>query len=501
MNASFQRALYAITLAAAAAAAPAQRALLLTPSTDETTRSGSNGTSLAVLRYHGIGVVTPDAANPYSAETFAHHLAIQTLAGDEDGDGDVHTPGLTGGIDALLVTPWDFDPLQGFRPRQRPVTLADVYFSPKTDVGTNVSGAPGLRQGDVGRFTRIGAANGQVERFISAEQLIAALGMFDPATNQPLNAPAIDVDGITVSIDRDIFVTFDADHALRLRLGPPPGVLTNFVLQDGAIAVIPAAAWTPNTLGNVGAVTPGRGMIALTEANVNALLGAAMATNVAGACVNTTTDTEDVAIDIDGGTFQVTWGGMLYTFADLLLGSENLTGCGVVTTRGGGAIAQVNGRALATPCGVGPTVGPQMGMAASATMGWLAGLESVAKTPFWFTLGSPAARPLGGPVQVEVGTNLSAPAALVGLGLGVLPVSPSLPVGPWGAGNLGFPELYPAIVGNPLFLVPLAPGAGAARFGVLTFGASPVIPQGVLFQALALTPGNLLHLSTPETLH
>lgn len=495
---SFHSALLTIALTAAA---PAQRSLLFTPASGEATRSGSNGTSLATVRRDHVSIVTPAPANAYSAEVFAHHLALQTLTGDEDGDGDVHTPGLTGGIDALLVTPWDFDPQQGYRARQRPVTLADVFFSPKTGIGTNVSGAPGLRPGDVGRLTRVGFANGQVERFISAEQLIVALGMVDPVTGQPLTPAAIDVDGMAVSFDRHIFVSFDGDHRLRLRAGPPPGVVSTYPLADGAIAVIPGSAWTPNTSGNVGSVTPQRGLIAFGEIDADFVVSTANPTNVAGGCVATIGDTEDLAIDLDGGTFTVVWGGLPFTFPDLLIAGETLTGCGVVTTRGGGAIAQVNGRPLANACGTGPTDGERMGLVPSASMGWAAGLESLHREPVWFTVGAPSARPLGGPVQVDLGTNLTAPAAFVGLGLGALPVSASVPFWPFGLGNLGFPELYPSIAGGPLFVVPLAPGAGGARFGTLTFANSPVIPPGVLFQGVTVTPNGSVHLSTPATLH
>jgi hypothetical protein len=47
--------------------------------------------------------------------------------------------------------------------------------------------------------------------------------MYDPVTNQPLTPADIDLDGITVSQDRDIFLTFAADHWLRLRVGAGAG--------------------------------------------------------------------------------------------------------------------------------------------------------------------------------------------------------------------------------------------------------------------------------------
>jgi hypothetical protein len=478
----------------------AQRALLVTPDTAETTRSGSNGTSLATLHHNALAVVTPNAIAAYSAEVYARPSTLQTLAGDDDGDGDVYTPDFTGGIDAILVTPWDFDPQLGYRPRLLPVTVESVYFSPRQDLGTFVSGAPGLRKGDCGRFVRTPAGNGRVEHFIKAEQIIAALGMYDPVTNQPLTPADIDLDGITVSQDRDIFLTFAADHSLRLRVGPGAGALVNFFLQDGGIAVIPGSAWLPSTTGVVGAVTAQRGLIALGEADVNVLLVNAAATNNAGMCVGLAGDTRDLGVDFDGGTFAINWGGQVLTFRDLLIATETLTGCGVITTRGGGNIAFVNGQPLARACGTGPTIGIQMGMAASATMGCLSGLETLLIEPAWLVLGSPTRTPLGGPVQVDVGTNLPLPGVLLGFGLATLPVSPSVSFAPWSPGNLCFPELYPTILPNPMFGVPMAAGAGNARFGTWGIPASPVIPQGVLMQACGVTAAGI-QLSTPITLH
>ncbi len=501
MNALTSTLLSAAAIAVATAGASAQRALLFTPSTVESTRSGSNGTSLAALRPNGVAVVVPNAATPFSAETFAHGLAVQTLAGDEDGDNDTFSPNFGGGIDAMLVTPWDFDPAQGYRPRQLPVSYASVYFSPAADIGTNVSGAPGLRRGDCGRFTRTPAGNGRVDHFLTAEQIISALGLFDPATNLPLNASDIDLDAITVTPERDIFLSLDADHAARLRVGPGAGVPTNFLLADGAIAVIPASAWTPNARGNVGAVTTQRGMIAFSEFDVHNLMVAAQATNLGGACTTNVLDTEGLAVDFDGGSFPITWGGQVHTFRDLLITTESLTGGGVIATRGIGSIAIVNGRALATGCGAGPTTGQQVGIMPSATVGYLAAIEALPNVPEWFTIGSPSAVPLGGALQLDIGTSLTAPFAFLGLSLGQLPVASSQSFAAWSPNNLGFPELYGNTLANPFLAIPMNASIGDGRFGSLSLPNSPAIPLGILFQAITWTPNGVLHLSTPITLH
>jgi hypothetical protein len=483
-------------LSLTAALAAQQSTLLFTPKLDEETRSGSNGTVLRNLANNAIGFVTPSAALAASAEKFAPSLAFQTLAGDEDADGDVHSPGLFGTIDAIAVLPYDWDAELGARPRQRPVTMLDCYVSPSTDVGTNVSGAPGLRRGDCGRIVRTPAGNGQVTWFIRAEQLISAFGMFDPATMMPLTPNDIDLDAITVAGNRDIFVSFDGNHSMRLFIN---GALANFAVADGAVVAIPAAAWVPNARGEVANVLANRGVIVMQEPQANALVVNAALTDNAGACVPAMVDTEGLAIDPVGGVFNSQWGNQQVTWPHLLLTGELMSGAGVITTRNAGQIAQVNGGALARACGTGPTNGVQLGIAPSGSVSPLIALESLRQEPCWFVLGSPTPHGLGGPVEVHIGTNLPTAFAFLGLGLGVLPVSPSI-AAPAFLNNGCFPELYPAILPNPLIAIALAAGMGNARFGALSVGASPVVAPGILFQAVTMA-GGALHLSSPVTLH
>lgn len=471
--------------------------LLFATHGNEQTRSGSNGTVLANLQPRAIGVFTPDANLAASAEKFGPGIGFQTLAGDDDGNASVYNPDLTGPIDALAVLPYEWDRQLGARPRQSPVTLLECYISPSHDVGTNVSGVPGLRKGDCGRFVRTAAGNGQVSWFVTAEQLIQAFGMFDPANLQPLAPDDIDLDAITVTMDRHVFVSFDGDHWMRLQQG---GALVNMLVPDGAVLCIPGPVWTPNARGEVGAVLPNRGVVVITEPQANTLALNAALTDVAGACVPAMVDTEGLAVDPAGGTFTSMWGNQQLTWPHLLLNGELMTGAGVITTRGGGQIAQVNGAPLARACGAGPTTGIQMGLAPSGSVARLGALETLAKEPFWFVLGSPTPNGLGGPVEVHVGTNLPAGMALVGFGLGALPVSPSIDFSPWSPNNACFPELYPTILPNPFFPVPLGAGVGGARFGALTFAGSPMVAPGILFQAVTVT-GATLHLSTPATLN
>ncbi len=479
----------------AALAAQQPACLLFATSGNEETKSGSNGTPLRLLDDRAIGFVTPAAAG-YSAEKFGPALAFQTLAGDEDGDGDVFSPDLMGSIDAITVLPYQWHPELGLQPRTRPVNLLECYVSPSIDVGTTVSGAPGLRKGDCGVITRVGALNGQVRHFIRAEQLIDALGMFNPVTQQLLAPQDIDLDAITVCSTRDIFVSFDRDHSVRLRVG---GGLANFTLEDGAVACIPAAAWTPNARGEVAAVLANRGVIVWTEAQVDAMVMAAAIADGAGACPNAIDDTEGLAIDPAGGGFNLQWGNQVLPMPHLLISGEQLTGAGVISSRAGGVIANVNGRALGRACGVGPTDGGQMGLRVTGNVGHLGGLETLAREPAWFAVDTTTPTGLGGVIDVSVGTNLPVGMAFLGFGLGALPVSPSMSFAPWAPAAVCFPELYPAILGHPPIAMALAAGGPTTSFATLTANA-PAVAVGILFQAVTVTAAGL-ELSTPLTIH
>jgi hypothetical protein len=471
--------------------------LLFTTHANEVTRSGSNGTVLRNLLPRTIGVATPVPGFNFSAETFLPSIALQTMAGDVDANGSVLDVDLTGPIDAITVLPYDWDSDRGARPRTQPVTALDCYFSPSHDVDTNVSGAPGLRAGDCGRFVRNAAGNGQVSWFIRAEQLIAAFGMFNPTTGAALTPADIDLDAITVSVDRQIFVSFDGQHGMRLSLN---GALANFLVDDGAVVALPAPAWTPNARGEVASVLANRGVIVFQEAQTNVLVANAMITDNAAACVPVIIDTESLAIDPNGGVFTTQWGNQQITWPHLLLNGELMSGAGVITTRNGGQIAQVNGSPLGRGCGAGPTTGIQMGLDATNAVSRLNALESLTKEPCWFVLGSPTPGGLGGAIEVHIGTNLGAAGAFLGFGLGALPVSPSVAFAAWSPNNLCFPELYPTIVANPFLPIALAAGFGNASFGTFSLAVSPVVAPGILFQAGAAA-GGALHLSTPLTLN
>jgi hypothetical protein len=496
---------FATLISAALVAGPAlaqdPAALLLSTKQTETTRSGSAGSAvLSSLEPNSVSLLTPNAQCLHSSEKFAPSLGFQTIAGDENADGTVFAPALLGGVDAVLVKPYIWNDEMGQAvPRTDPIDWFDVYVSPTVDVGTFVSGAPGLRRGDCGLFRRTGAGNGRVEHFITAEQIIAALGIVDPQTNQPLDVDDLNLDGIEVDLQRNIFLTLEDDHTVRLLVGGAPAM---FLLRDGDVARIPPGAWTPDARGNVGAVLAQRGQIVLREARVDGMVANAMLANVAGACPTTIGDTDAIAMDPNGGVFQTTWDNQLLNLPDLLLAGETLTGAGVISTAAGGTIATVNGCQLAEPWAAAgaPSTGERMGLAPTGAVGSLDGLTTLHCEPCRFVLDSPTPAGLGGPIQVHIGTNLPVPAAVLFWGIGALPVGVSMDFTPFAPGTLCFPEIYPAVLASPgaaRWFVPDGFGDRVAWFGPVV---APIIGTGIVFQAAAFS-GGWIQLSSPITLN
>jgi hypothetical protein len=483
------------TLAVSAQHKPAS--LLFTPKKVETTRSGSNGTILATMTERAIGTVTPGGAEcRYSAEKFAPAVAQQTLLGDEDADGDVHTDRLMEGIQALLVKPYGWD-RRNRRPvaRTRGIDLRDVYITPIKAPGTNVSGAPGLRPCDSGAIV----ANGQIEHFITGEQIIDAFGMVD-AQRRKLTPDQLRLDAITVDRDLRIYLSFEDDHILSLQCGAGNVIYT---VKDGAIVVIPAAAWTLDARGNVGAVAPHRGMIALTEAQVDLMVTNAKMTDVGNNCLSAAVDVDGLSLDPRGGTFPVSFCNQAFQLPNLLFSAESMTGAGVASTRNGGEIANVNGCALAGSCGVGPSTGHQMGLAATTSVGSLDGLVTLDEEPCRFVIGTPNAKCLNtANCEWHIGTNLNVPAVWLYAGNGGLPISLGLDFASTFAMPTDcFPDIFPQAFTFGPIVVPMAADGWGGRTGVLGPFALPaaIAPNGLLAQAVVNVNGRW-QLSTPITM-
>lgn len=471
--------------------------LLFTPKKVESTRSGSNGTILATLTERAVAVVTPGGSQcKYTAEKYTPLVAQQTLLGDEDGDGDVHTDRLMEGIQALLVKPYRWDK-RGRRPVRRtgPINQREVYITPIKAPGTTVSGAPGLRPCDSGAIV----ANGQIEHFIRGEQIISAFGMVD-SKRQKLTPGQLRLDAITVDRDMRIYLSFEDDHNLSLMCGAN---VVSYQIKDGAIVVIPANAWTPDANGNVGAVAARRGVIALSEAQVDAMIANAKMTDLGNNCLSVGVDTDGLALDSEGGTFKVSFCNRSFLLPNLLFSSETMTGAGVASTRNGGEIAKVNGCALAGACGVGASTGHQMGLASTTSVGSLDGLVTLEKNPCRFVIGLPTPKCLGtGNCEWHIGTNLNVPAVFLYAGNGGLPVSIALNLqSNFGLSTDCFPDMFPQAFAFGPIMVPMVADGWGGRTGVFGPLALPaaIAPNGLLAQAVVQINGRW-QLSTPATM-
>jgi len=350
-------------LCLAAAAAAQGPDFLLTYSQPELTLSGSAGTVLRFLYPNEVCNLewSNGPCSSLSAEKWAPRTCYHTMAGDEDGDGQWWEPGIFGTIDALMEG-------VATTPAAGLANARTVFFSPSVAMGTNVSGAPGLRPGDVGRIIRdVSFNDGQVEHFMRQEQFNQALGL-------PLNTP-IDIDAIAFAPGFGVFFSLDQDTPALLTCGP------TFV-QDGAILCVPDFAITYTWDFRVASVWPNSAQVVYTEAQVDAMVVGAGITNRFGNCIPNAIDTEALEIDWNGAIQVITpCSGAVLQVPDLIFTTETMTGAGVCTTAGGGTIYNGLCGPAATNCGSGPTLGWQMGIQpTNATLGAPSYVNALAST-------------------------------------------------------------------------------------------------------------------------
>lgn len=466
--------------AALAAALTAQGPdLLITYSQPEVTLSGSNGTPLQNLLPNEISHlqhhITPCTL---SAEKWSPRACFHAMAGDENSNAMYWNPTLFGAIDAL-VEGMSMTPIAGSNPRT-------VFFSPAVAMGNGVSTLP-LRPGDVGRIVRNTSGDGQVEYFLRMEDTNMALGL-------PLATP-IDVDAIAFSPSYGVFFSLDQDVVVTTPCGP-------VLLQDGAIAMIPnwAITYTPDF--RVASVLPNSAFVLYTEAQVDAMVGNAQVTNRVGVCLTSGGDLEALEIDWTGAGQAVNpCPGAILQVPDLIFSVENGTGASVLTTQSGGSIYGNTCTIMGTPCGSGPTYGPQSGIRpTSATVGAPSYVNALCST---FTLryalqartpvlnSSPSGLPAGATLF-----DINSPAVLNFIFVSFVPSGPnavptSFPGSPWSL--FGFPDLYP--VNNYYMFSPTV--GGTSTFP--SFAIPPNFPVKLLFQSVGVVNG-LIEFSTPAIL-
>lgn len=324
--------------------------LLVTFRYPEWTVSGSGGTWLN--RLYPNEIVHIDHSQPCpgaSAEKFAPLTCFQTMAGDENTDGQYWNPALFGvQIDALAAA-ISTSPLAGG------VSPRSVFWSPAAPMGTNISTLP-LRPGDVGRIVNT-PNDGQVEYFMRQEQFDTALGL--PITT------AIDIDAIAFHPGLGVYFSLDQDIAASTFCGPT-------LIRDGDVVCVPdwAITWTPDF--RVASVLPVSAAVLYTEAQMDAFVLAAQVNDRGGVCITSAVDIEGLEIDWAGAASTVfPCPGAIVQAPEFIFSTETMTGASLLTTLGGG---QIYGNGLCgpagTPCGSGPTFGPQLGILPVVPLVW-----------------------------------------------------------------------------------------------------------------------------------
>jgi hypothetical protein len=350
-------------------------------------------------------------------------------------------------------------------------------------MGTNISGGPGLRPGDVGRIVRNTFGDGQVEYFMRREQFNQALGL-------PLATPT-DVDAICFQPGLGVYFSLDQDVPAVTFCGPQ-------LIQDGAIVCVPdwAVTWTPDF--RVAAVLPNSAAVVYSEPQVDAMVVAANVADRNGACLVNAVDLESLDFDWSapiGVAFPCS--GAVVQAPHFVFSVETGTGASLLTTVGGGAIYNHFCGAAATPCGFGPTLGNQMGVRPpTAAQGVASYVNALAFTRTHRFVTQPQApvvtAPFGAPLgatQIDYRSPYPWNLALIELVPATVPGS--LPAFPFSL--LCFPDLY-----APSLFVHFFPAPG--QWGSFPMVAIPPAFSGKVLYQMVGFGGSGLELSTPTVI-
>ncbi|MEC7584910.1 MAG: hypothetical protein VYE77_11380 [Planctomycetota bacterium] len=435
----------------------AQADLLFTTTMPQLTIDGTG----ALRRVHPNEIVRLLPTIPHRSEKWATRATLHANAGDENGDGDYWNPSIGGKIDALLSPTWGGGPTN---PR-------DTFFSPSVAIGPAVSGAPGLRPGDVGRFRKLSGLDGQVEYFITAEQIQLSLGIGA--------APAfVNVDAIAYEPNIGVMFSLEDDTFASLTSGPP-------LIQDGDVVLIPPGALTLSSSGTIAAVHPASAVIAYSEAQMDALVANATVSNRLGTCVTTIIDTDALEIDL-GLPIAFTVPSMFGTLPvpQVLFAGQSLTGGAILDSQFGGQMAAHAAGPLGMHCFIGPTTGRQLGLLPHH-FGILSSVNALMTAQVCtFVTETPTPQvPVGSAPKIEwhspPGMFQMMLMSFVPSGPGAVPVSAA---SPW-SGNC-YPDYYlggggPHVLSswfatgtNGTYTAPPIPFPGDLRFQVLTFTGS-----------------------------
>jgi hypothetical protein len=464
-----------LLLVFAAAAAAQGPDALVTYRFPETTMSLSGGTPLQTIAPNEIAQVRFAGQPPCpifnTCEKWSPRTCFQTMAGDENGDGQYWNPGLFAQIDAICL-PSSLLSLVRHNPRE-------AFWSPSAPMQTNVSGAP-FRPGDVGRI----GLGGGIEYFMSQEQFATALGV-------PANT-FLNVDAIAYQHGLGVYFSLETPLTANTACG-------TVVIDDGDLIAIPDSAITWSLAVTVAGVQPGSAAVVLTELQLGAMIASTGIGDRFGTPITQVIDLE--ALDVDTGPFaQVTMftcGSYTCPVPSLLFATESMTGASLLSTANGGSIPSGPCSPLAWPAPL-PQSGVQMGVQpVSVAVGAASWINALAfATTQRFVL-EPQQHQLnygfaGGPgTNVHVGSDY--PLVLTWIEF-VSPVVPfSIPVAPWLSPDC-FPDWH---CPSSLFW-----NMTATTNGIGTF-PTPAIPVGwsgkMLFQSAALD-GSTIQLSTPTVI-
>ncbi|MFT4843417.1 MAG: hypothetical protein ACI8UD_001656 [Planctomycetota bacterium] len=445
-----------------------------TYSQPENNTSGSGGTVLGNLLPNEITMLEFNSICSISAEKWMPRTCTHVMAGDDDANGMYWNPGILGGIDALMSTANWSTPIGGD-------TQRSIYYSPAVAMGTNISGGPGLRPGDVGRINRVGFVDGQIEYFITQEQFNNALGL-PPA--YPIN-----IDAVAFQPNYGVYFSVDADVPAMTVCGPT-------LIRDGDILCIPGSSIGLGAGPSVVWTAPASAVRVYTESQMDVMTANAMVADRFGACVTAVGDIESLEMDLFGPTTTIIpCPGMVLSVPTLIYSCENGTGASLLETSGGGSIHNTPCGPAGTWCGTGnPTMGPQMGVRpASLTVGAASYVNALADTRGCRHVLEPQQHVVSGPApmgatMIDYYSPFVLSLILVELAPPTVPSSfPAFPFSP----NC-FPDLYtPSIIP----WVPVGPGYGS--FPML--GIPAAFTGKVLFQSVGFSTGTF-ELSTPAVI-
>lgn len=447
---------------------------MTTFSQPENSASGSGGTVLRKLLPNEITVLEFNAACVASSEKWLPRTCTHTMAGDENTDGNLYNPGILGGIDALVsVGSWTL-PTGGD-------TQRSIYYSPEVAMGTNISGGPGLRPGDIGRINRVGFVDGQVEHFITQEQFNLALGL-------PLAYP-INIDAACFQPNFGLFFSVDVDVPATTVCGPT-------LIRDGDVLCLPGGSMSFTGTMTIAATTPNSAVRVFTESQMNVMTANAMVADRFGACVTSVVDIESLEIDLAGPTMTIVpCPGMVLLVPNLVYSCEKGTGASLLETAGAGMIHNTPCGPAGTWCGTGnPTMGPQMGVRPlTLAVGVPSYINALCASGGCRHVLEPQSPVVSGPApmgatMIDYYNPFAAGLVLVELVSPVIPGSlPALPLSPG-----CFPDLY-----APSTIPWVTVGPGYGSFPMV--GIPALFTGKVLFQNVGFGAGTL-ELSTPAVI-